>query len=171
MPYADIEDHNNLMEGDSNDNVINESIDDGDATISVLYEEVPGRLAHWLVHVWDDMSVLGQCVISNHPMAIQRKFREAAAAISRNVLNYMESPDAPMRRRKPIDEEFSSLHGDSVPTNTLVRAIGWNLTKPYPWIYCGATEVRRHPDLRMQSDTMMAVTSTKMRVEQQIPPM
>ena len=45
MPDADNEDHNNLMEGESSDNVINESIDDGDASISVSDEEAPGRLA------------------------------------------------------------------------------------------------------------------------------
>jgi hypothetical protein len=115
MKDADDQDHNNHMEEESSENedghrgadVINVAINDGDASISVSDEEVPGRFARTRL----GRDVRASAVL-NHPMSMQRRIREAAAAISKKVLNFMESADAPKKRRKSMNEGATSLNDE-----------------------------------------------------------
>jgi hypothetical protein len=122
MLDTDNEGHNNPLEEESSENEENEAqrdddrganlfkgaINDGDASISESDEEAPGRSAR---------TRLGQEVrasaIRSHPMAMQTKIREAAAAISRKVLNGLEAPDDSKKHRKPTDGDIASLNDNS----------------------------------------------------------
>ncbi|KAG7349278.1 hypothetical protein IV203_011875 [Nitzschia inconspicua] len=124
-PDEEMEDtHNESGSGDedededgsnaNNDNEENQAPADGDVfmvneannndgSISVSDDELPRRFAR----VRFGRTVRANAGRQSHPSAVERRIREAAAAISKKVLNYKESPDAVKKRREKDDEDLS----------------------------------------------------------------
>jgi hypothetical protein len=79
----------------------------GDGSISVSDDEAPGRFAR----VRFGSTIRSNAGRQAHPLVVERRIREAAAAISKKVLNHEESPDAPRQRdRDNANDDDLSLN-------------------------------------------------------------